>query len=838
MKISWSWMAEYLDTSGLTAERAGELLTQAGLEVEGVERVGDGLAPVVVGEILSLAPHPEADRLVLAQVRFDGEPVQIVCGARNMKAGDRVPVIPAGERLPDGTKIKRGKIRGELSNGMMCSERELGLGEGHEGLMILPGDAPVGASLAEYMALRDEVLDLSVTPNRGDALSYLGVARELAALAGASRRFPGALGGHDPLQTSEPPASGEVVVEVGESAGGCPRYAAAVVHGLRVAPSPAWLVRRLEAIGQRPVNNLVDVTNYVMFETGQPLHVFDLERLAVGPGGKRHIVVRRAHPGETLESLDHVVRTLEPGDVVITDGQRPVALAGVMGGVDTEVSDGTTSVLVECAHFDPQAVRKTSRRLGLKSESSYRFERTVDPNGVATVLRRCVELILATQPEGSAPRVASGSVDEYPEAIAPRPLTLRISRTNAVLGVSLGGEEIARLLRAIDLPVEETGGDDLRVTAPTFRPDLEREIDLIEEVGRLYGFDRIPARLPLGRPGERHVERAGEGGATGPALPQPIVTRESLERVRSVRALLASEGLSEAVNYSFVGAETLAALRFGASDVRSRPVPIANPLSAAWSVLRTSLLGGLLTNLGSNLARQVDSAALFEVGPVFWADDAGQTLTGVSEHVELGVVAHGPRPTAWDATPSAWGARDMVALVRALGALLRAELALANHDGAVPYLHPGAGVVVSAGGREVGVAGELHPEIARELGAEGAVGVVSLDLEALLAAPGRERRYQGLSRFPASRRDLAFLVPAALPYAEIEAAIGGFRNELVESVTLASVYAGDPIPAGKKSVAISVTYRSDSASLTDKKIDAVHARLSGHLLQALNAEAR
>lgn len=838
MKISWSWMAEYLDTSGLSAVRAGELLTQAGLEVEGVERIGDGLAPVVVGEILSLAPHPEADRLVLAQVRFDGEPVQIVCGARNMKAGDRVPVIPAGEKLPDGTKIKRGKIRGELSNGMMCSERELGLGEGHEGLMILPEDAPVGASLAEYMALRDEVLDLSVTPNRGDALSYLGVARELAALSGASRRFPGALGGHDPLQTQERPASDEVAVAVGESEGGCPRYAAAVIHDLRVAPSPAWLARRLEAIGQRPVNNLVDVTNYVMFETGQPLHVFDLDALAVGADGKHHIVVRRARAGETLESLDHVVRTLEASDVVITDGQRPIALAGVMGGLDSEVSAATTSVLIECAHFDPQAVRKTSRRLGLKSESSYRFERTVDPNGVATVLRRCVELILATQPEGSAPRVAAGAVDEYPAELTARDLTLRISRTNAVLGVSIEGGEIARLLRAIDLPVEETGADALRVTAPTFRPDLEREVDLIEEVGRLYGFDRIPARLPLGRPGERHAERCGDGDAQGPVLPQPIVTRESLERVRSVRALLASEGLSEAVNYSFVGREALHALRFAEGDVRARPIPIANPLSAAWSVLRTSLLGGLLGNLGSNLARQAESVALFEAGPVFWQDDAGRTLTGVSEHLELGVVAHGPRPTPWDGAPSVWGARDMVALVRAIGGLLRVDLTLVNHEGAVSYLHPGAGVIVSAAGREIGVAGELHPEIAHEVGAEGAVGVVSLDLEALFAAPAQERRYRTLSRFPASRRDFAFLVAAAMPYAEIEAAIGAFRNELVESVALASVYSGEPIPAGKKSVAISVTYRSDSASLTDKKIDAVHARLGAHLMQALNAEAR
>ncbi len=471
MKISWNWLSDYVDLDGLTPESLGDVLTMAGLELDGLETLGEAFAPIVVGLIESIDPHPEADKLVVCQVRWSDEAKQIVCGASNMKAGDKVPVIPAGNRLPDGTKIKKGKIRGQVSNGMMCSARELGLGEDHDGLLILSSDASVGTPVADALNLKDTVLDLSITPNRGDTLSYLGVAREVSALLGKERKYPGVLSGGDPLAGgSAGNASDHVTVEIEDSVG-CPRYAAAVIKDVQVGPSPDWMVRSLESIGQRSVNNLVDISNFVMFETGQPLHIFDLDKLATS-SGKARVLVRRAKAGESITSIDHVERKLAEDDLLITDGDTPIAVAGVMGGVDSEVSDDTRNILIECAHFDPRTVRRTGKRHTLNSESSHRFERFVDPNKIPTVLRRTAELVLATQPEGHSPNTASGIVDAYPLQHPDRVLALRAARCNRIIGTELTAAEMGQMLRSIDVP-STSDGDVLTVTVPSFRPYLE-----------------------------------------------------------------------------------------------------------------------------------------------------------------------------------------------------------------------------------------------------------------------------------------------------------------------------------------------------------------------------
>jgi len=839
MKISWNWLSDYVDLSGLAIDEVSKAMTDAGLEVEGIETIGGELDVIKVGEILEIGPHPGADKLVLCQVRFgsepDGEPLQIVCGATNMKAGDRVPVIPAGNKLPDGTKIKKSKVRGEVSNGMLCSSTELGLPGDGSGLMILDPTAPVGLSLADHLGLRDTVIEIAITPNRGDALSYLGVARDIAALFGRERRWPGALAGSDPLADGGFDASDRVSVELADTEG-CPRYAAAVIESVAVVPSPGWMAARLEAIGLRSVNNLVDVTNYVMFETGQPLHVFDFDHLADVGGGKRSILVRRARAGEQLESIDHVMRSLNEDDVVITDGSRPVAVAGVMGGVDSEVSDATTNVLIECAHFNPKHVRRTARRLGLHSDSSYRFERTVDPNGVGRVIRRTAELILATQPDGAAPRVGRGVVDAYPQAIAPRRVDLRVARANQLLGVDLTAEAMRDLLTNIDLGVE-IDGEILKIEAPTFRPDLEREVDLIEEVGRLYGFDNIAADMPARPMGFTHAERAAAADRDA-ALPQPIVSRDRLTLLERLRDSLADEGLNEVVNYSFVAAEGITALGFAVDDARSAPVPVANPLSESWGVMRTSLLAGLLDNARHNLAHQEPSIGLFELGPVFVADDAAPRNTGVREDATLSALLAGVRPTRWVDGRTEYDAYDLKRVLDHVAALLRVEVEVVNADGAVSWLHPGVGARILARGEAVGAFGQLHPKVAERFGIEEPIFGLELSLSSLLDLRPSPIQFQPIARFPAAARDVAILLPEGMPYSQVEAALGSFKNGLVESASLASVYSGDSIPAGKKSVAVSVVYRSQTGSLTDKKIDAVHNRLRDHLVDKLGADLR
>jgi phenylalanyl-tRNA synthetase beta chain len=611
------------------------------------------------------------------------------------------------------------------------------------------------------------------------------------------------------------PVSGLVDIVLDDPAG-CPRYAAAVIRQVVVGPSPAWLARRLEALGLRPVNNLVDVTNYVMFETGQPLHAFDYQALSPTGDGRRQILVRRGRSGEEMESIDHVRRALTPDDVVITDGRRAVAVAGVMGGVDTEVSVHTRDVLIECAHFDPRRIRRSARRLGLVTESSHRFERSVDIENVPVALRRCVELIVRTQEglAGADPQVAAGICDAYPKPRTAVSVGLRPERANALLGLHLSQSEMVGLLSGIGLAVKEQRGDTLWLEVPAYRSDLEREVDLIEEVGRLHGFDQIASELPLGAMGYRHEERVA-GVASGPLLaldrspaPASIVPSEELARLERVRDRLAHSGLLEARTYAFVAPAWLEAMGFGDEDPRRRGIELANPLSEDWRVLRTTLMPSLMSAVRENLGHREESVGLFEIAPVFqhrdnshamdvesaptMVDDPSvlETETGVREDLMLAVVLHGTRPGRSRSEQVAYDAHDLKGVLEVVENELSVKLEVVNHQGQLSQLHPGVGAWLRWGGQPLGMMGQLHPRVAARFDISTPVHVLELSLRPLILATPAPVQLKALSRYPAVVRDLAFLVNQSSSWGDVAAALGSFEAGIVESVELASLQAG------------------------------------------------
>ncbi|MBE0598549.1 MAG: phenylalanine--tRNA ligase subunit beta, partial [Desulfuromonadales bacterium] len=617
MIVTYNWLKEFVDLD-LAPEELAHRLTMAGLEVEAMEKLGEGLDRVVVARLISVEPHPEADRLTLCQVDTGSETLPIVCGARNHKTGDLVALAQVGATLPGDFRIKKSKIRGRESMGMLCSEKELGLAEESEGIQILPPGLELGQPVFLAMGLKDVRFELGLTPNRADCLSVIGVAREVAAMVGRPLRLP-----RPQLPEAGRAISEQTSVSI-EDPERCPRYAARLIRGVQIGPSPDWLVRRLQTVGLRSINNVVDVTNLVLMELGQPLHAFDFQLLR---GGR--IVVRPAREGELFTTLDSQSRPLKQTDLTICDGEGPVALAGIMGGENSEIRPQTIDILLESAYFNPTTIRRTSKRLGLHTESSHRFERGVDIDLVPIALDRAAALIL----ELAGGEAARGRLDVYPRPVAARQLTISPRRSEEILGLSLPAAEIARLLRGIGLQVEREGdGADadadasLKVTVPVFRHDLEREIDLIEEVARLNGYDRIPVTMPVGG-----------------ALCHP--PRESQRQLRRLRDLLVGAGFSEVINYSFVAPAGVDRLGLAEGDPRRQMVRVLNPLTEEQSVMRTTLMPSLLETVARNLAYRSRDLRLFELRPVFHPQ-AGDELP--VEKMRLTAVVCGRRePEGW-----------------------------------------------------------------------------------------------------------------------------------------------------------------------------------------------
>jgi phenylalanyl-tRNA synthetase beta chain len=828
MRISLKWLSEMV--SGLpapeeapqgapTAERGfaasadlvARRLTAVGLEVEAVERLGAGLAGVVAARVLASDKHPNAEKLSVCRVDAgQGEPLQIVCGARNYQVGDTVPLATVGTKLPGGTEIEKAKLRGVESFGMLCSARELGLSEDASGLLILPAGIAPGTPVAQALGLEDVILEVNVTPNRPDALSHLGIARELAANLGVPVRLPEAR-----LAEAGPPAADAVKVRI-EAPEKCARYTARVIEGVKIGPSPTWLARRLESCGVRSISNVVDATNLVLLELGHPLHAFDLDKVA-----GHEILVRTARPAEHVTTLDGKDRVLEPDDLLIADRDRGSALAGVMGGGDSEISGTTTRVLLESAWFQPSTVRRTSRRQGLKSEASYRFERGADPGMVVPAVDRCAALIA----ELSGGTVRPGIVDAHPRQIRSPEVRLRWHRPAEVLGLDVPRAEAERILSGLGFQERAADAEGATWAVPSWRVDVGLEEDLIEELARTRGYDAIPETLP------------------GNAVDTPAEPDEA-RAVGRIRAALEAAGFSEAVNFSFVAARELepfhSSVVTGDGTGRALGVTLKNPISADLAVMRTSLVPSLLKNAVHNGRQRVEDLRLYEIARAYWPSPDPLDMPS-AEPVKVAGVMRGRRsPTGWavggDRLDFYDGKAAVSGVLETLGvegvtwtALRRAQ------DGRVEWLHPRTSARLEKGGEALGVVGELHPRLAQAFDLPRGVFAFELDLDALLRNAKLVPQYRPIPHLPAVLRDLAVVVEEAVTAASVEAVV---REEpLVEDVTLFDVYRGAPLRPGSKNLALAIRYRADR-TLTDAEADAAHKRILDRLAKRVGAELR
>ena len=806
-------------------ETLAERLTMAGLEVEDVRKIGAGQDDIVVGQIRSIEPHPDADKLVVCKVDVaTGTDLNIVCGAKNMGEGDRVPVALIGAQpvaMPF-TIVER-KVRGVVSQGMLCSEEELGLADSSEGLWILDAALPLGAPVFDATGLRDTILEIGLTPNRPDCLSHMGVAREVAALFGLDLTL-------DELGVESPMAEGSNAVEEVASlrvddAQGCPRYVAAVCENVQVGPSPPWLQQRVVAMGMRSINNLVDVTNVVLADVGQPLHVFDLDLV-----DEASIIVRRARPGESMEAIDHKTYALNESDLVIADASKPVAIAGVMGGSATEVTETTTRVLLECAYFDPTTVRKTSKRLGIHSESSHRFERGIDP---AVTLRNAdfaMALIARTQQDNPAFSVRRGVLEHNTADVARVTIELPQTLVPRILGVDVPAADIERFLRVLgcDVSVTDTGW---RVAAPTWRPDLERPIDLVEEVARLYGYDNFEPTLPALAMGADHAKRAE------PKHGPTIVTRTDLRRIERIRRRLLDAGLHEALSYSFMAPEDADAIGLSASDPRrTDAIAVANPLTADQGLMRTTLVPSLIAGLRTNVLQRNINVGLFEIA---------RTYSKSGERWALGLLLSGEQ-TRHFAGSTNWDIFDVKGLVEAIGGAATSNAVWASPTDAAlePYLHPGVQARWLLADNAIATVGQLHPAVIEDLEIDSPVFIAEVDFDAVLACDLSTPKFQAFGRYPAVTRDFALVVAQDRPYGLVEKAVRNLAADdedfgtILENVHLFDVYEGEQIPTGMRSLALQLVYRAPDRTLTDTEVAAADARLLETLERAVGATLR
>lgn len=853
MKIPLSWLKDYVDIT-LPVEQLAERMTLAGLEVDGIIRIGElwERDKVFVGQVLAVTRHPDADRLVLARVAYGAaEPLTVITGAPNLYPyvgkdlsdgrGTKVAFAVVGARLIDGhsaerkfATLKAGKIRGILSQGMVCSEKELDLSDDHEGILILPDDAPVGMPLVDYMG--DAILNLDVKGAFSHLQSVVGVAREVAALTGQMlRRDVITLLDRQPVAIVPDADFTGIVIDAPDL---CLRYSAALIEGVKVGPSPLWMQQRLLRAGMRPINNVVDITNYVMLELGQPLHAFDYDLLRGRAGGRPTIIMRRAHPGEHLQTLDGVDRALDPDMLMITDTAGTIAVGGVMGGANTEVSDGTTAVLLEAANFNFLSIRRTSQLLKLSSEAGNRFGKRVDPELTVVTLARAGQLL--EELAGGTVRPVYGDV--YPGKPQPKTIDLDPDYVNRLLGVDVAVDEQVRILRALEFDVTESGrmgerenagrptlplshSPTLRVTVPTHRQDVSIPADLVEEIGRVYGYDRMP-----------HTLLEDE-------LP-PQRRNMALEGEEKVRDVLVGGGLNEIITYTMIDISDDARVR--ADKAAADPVDyvkVLNPLTAERAHLRRSLLPNLLNTARANL-RFADRVCIFELGRVFHPRP-GEILPAEPRRVSATMI--GPRePQGWqprDAAPV--GFFDLKGIVEGLLARLGLNPSTGSGQGFAwergehPATHPGRTARLLVGGKEAGIVGELHPVVRAAFDLPNQpVAIMELDLDVLLAGWGAAEPMTDISAQPAVYEDLAVIVDEAVAAAQVAGIIRQSGGKLLVDLHLFDIYRGGQIAAGKKSLAYSLTFQAPDRTLTDEDTRKLRAKIVGRLERELSATLR
>ena len=792
MKITYNWLKDYVDLPWAWPELV-ERLTLSGLEIEGIKDLGEQYRGVVIGHVIECQPHPNADRLSVCRVDVGGEECTIVCGAPNVAAGQKVPAALPGCVLANGMEIKKARLRGVESSGMICAEDELGLGEDHSGIMVLDDALQPGQPFASQVGLDDILLDFEVTPNRPDCLSFLGIAREVRALTGAELRMPAC-----DVEESGPPTGDAVAIDI-EDAEGCPRYVGRVIRNLRIGPSPAWLQHRLQAIGQRPINNVVDVTNYVLMELGHPLHAFDLAKLT-----DARIVVRCARPGEELETLDGVRRPLTEEILVIADGQKPVALAGIMGGAGSEVGEQTTDILLESAYFDPVRVRRGKSLLEMQTEASARFERGADWAIPPAAIDRAARLI----GELAGGQIAPAPLDVYPNPRRQNRIRARVSRINQLLSTQLDAPVIGRILELLGCVVERDG-DALEVTAPTFRPDLEREADIIEEVGRIYGYD--------------HISGSRQAGSTWLAPPDRRISLQS-----SLRHRMAGLGFDEVASNTIVERKWLTL-----SGDEPDAVKLANPPTESQNVLRSTLIPSLLDIARRNFNQRATSVAIFELGKCFRA------LTDEQKHKEelrLTCLWAGQRSAStWQKENQEVDILDLKGALESLLDPLALRLAPAAHS----CLCQGRSARVYLSDVPCGYVGEVEPSLCSSFAIERPVYIFEIDFQVLVERwKPQVSTFAPLPKFPPIERDLAVVLGEEVSSAEVAEAIRAVAPELIEAVDLFDLYQGDQIPAGCRSLAFSIRLRSPKRTLEDRQADQVIDAILKHLRERFGAELR
>ena len=778
MLISLNWLKQYIDLDGIEISELENALTMIGQEVEKIDVKGENLEKVVTAKIVEKEMHPDSDHLTICKVDNGKEVLQIVCGAPNHKAGDKVALAQIGARLAEDFVIKKGKIRGVESSGMLCSEEELGLGSDSSGIMILPEDAPIGMPLKEYLGVNDVVFELEITPNRPDCLSHIGIARELGAYYNKEVNYPSTeINGETGEKTED-----NIKVEI-ENSDLSKRYVARIIRNVTVKESPAWLKERVESIGIRSINNIVDASNFVMMEMNQPNHTFDFDKIS---GGK--ISVRSAKENEKLVTLDEEERELTTDDIVISDTEKAVALGGVMGSQNSQITENTKNILLEVAHFNPINIRRTSRRLALISDSSYRFERRVDRSNAINVINRLANLIQ----EVAGGEILAGAVDIYPEPYARRVATLSFEKLHRFVGKVIPKEEVIRILTKLEVEVKDNG-DSLTLTAPTYRDDLENEQDYFEEVIRMYGFDNIENILPR-------------------LDINPKATMDTTKLYDKVKVIASQAGLKEVINYSFVPRDAMDKIKF-TKVPRENLIDLPRPITEDFTTLRPTLIYSLLKNAKDNMNKNVSNIRFFEVSRTF---EKGEELA--SEETKLAFILAGENDkTLWNAKPVPYDFYDLKGIVQEIFT----KLGFKNYQikrSAATELHPGRSADVFVGRELIGSFGEIHPDVLENFDLnKKAVLVAEFSIDLIKKYIGRKTVYEPLVKFPAVPRDFAFVVKEDVLVGDILKAIEKVDKK-IEKVELFDIYRGVGVLPGMKSVAISVILRDKNKTLEEKEI--------------------
>jgi phenylalanyl-tRNA synthetase beta chain len=808
LQVSLKWLKDYIDLN-LSTEELANYLTMAGLEVDSINKLGEGISKVVSGEILEVKPHPNADKLVVCAVNVGQEnaPLTIVTGAPNVRPGMKVPVAIVGAKLPDGPQIKKAVFRGIESYGMLCSAQELGIdptglpAEESEGIMSLPPSTPLGIPIQEVLGLDDEVLELELTPNRSDCLGMINIAREIGALTSASLKLPKISheGNNDVIDQM---ASVEIV-----DSDLCRRYVARIIKDVKIEPSPLWLQQRLQAAGMRSINNIVDVTNFVMLEMGQPLHAFDYDKLE-----EHKIIVRRAKENETIVTLDGIQRKLDKDMLIIADATKPVAIAGVMGGFDTEVTSETNTILLESAFFEGASIRKTSRKLGLRSEASSRFEKGINLDGSLEAINRAVDLI----EELGAGVAVPGKIDVFPSKPEKVVIKFRPSRANYILGTDISSQQMLKYFKSLSFECVQENNDLFLVTVPSYRRDITLEIDLVEEIARLYGYSNIPTTLP-----------------------QSTMTQSKKTSIQAleekVKNTLVGMGMKEIITYSFIGSKSFDKLRLKDSHPWRNCIEIKNPLSDDQNVMRTTLIPGLMEIASKNIHRRQLNLCLFESGNVFIPQGSNHLPL---EEPHIAALVTGGLGKAWNTSFEKFDFYYLKGVLEQLFSQL--------NQGNINFIptknyssfHPGRTAEIVINDEVIGVIGEIHPLVLEEYDVDQKIWLFELNLSPLLSGFSKIKEFEPLPKYPPVERDMAIIVPEQVITSQVDQKIAAVGGKYLIQYHLFDIYRGEQIPKGFKSMAYNMIYQAQDRTLTDKEVSDIHNRIQQELQASFGAKLR